>query len=377
MTAVNRVAIAGGGAAGAAAAILLAQQGISVDVFESKTSLSALGSGITLQGNALRVLAQLGVWDQVSAEGYAFDVLGLRAPGPDATIIAQIPDQRTGGPEFPATMGMYRPDLARILIERAQEVGARVHFGQMVTGFIANEDGVAVSLVDNTVEHFDLLIGADGLHSRVRELMGITTAPERTGMGIWRAFVRRPASVTHTELYYGGPCYIAGYCPTSEDSMYAYLVEKAQDRSGVSDEQAVEIMRGLSQAYHGPWDEIREDLSTASRVNYTWFTQHVVPEEWNRGRVVLIGEAAHSAPPTLAQGAAQALEDAAVLSELLLDRDAVDEALWAEFHARRLARATEVVDASVQLGTWLLEENRDANIPELMGRIGALVSEPA
>ena len=149
--------------------------------------------------------------------------------------------------------------------------------------------------------------------------------------------------------------------------MYAYLVEKAEDRAGISDDQAVEVMRGLSQAYHGPWDDFRADLSTASRVNYTWFTQHVVPDAWNRGRVVIIGEAAHSAPPTLAQGAGQALEDAVVLAELLLEREAVDQDLWDAFHARRLARATEVVEASVQLGTWLIEENRDANIPGLIG----------
>ncbi|TFV99850.1 FAD-dependent monooxygenase [Leifsonia flava] len=377
MSAVSRVAIVGGGAAGTAAAILLAKGGVTVDVFEAKPDISALGSGITLQGNALRVFAQLGIWEQVQEAGYGFDVLGLRTPGPEARILAEIPDQRTGGPEFPATVGMYRPDLARILVDRATEVGASVHFGTTVTGIASDDDGVDLTLSDGSSGRYDLVIGADGLHSRVRELIGIDVGPQRTGMGIWRAFVNRPASVTHTELYYGGPCFIAGYCPTGDDTMYAYLVEKAEDRSAVTDEQAVEIMRDLSMAYHGPWDDFRADLSTASRVNYTWFTQHVVPDAWNRGRVVIIGEAAHSGPPTLAQGAAQAVEDASVLAELLLAADDVDQHLWDAFHARRLPRAREVVEASVQLGTWLIEERRDADIPGLMGRIGALVSEPA
>ena len=154
--------------------------------------------------------------------------------------------------------------------------------------------------------------------------------------------------------------------------MYAYLVEKAEDRSGRHRRAGGRDHAGtLAGATTDRGTTSGHDLSTASRVNYTWFTQHVVPDAWNRGRVVLIGEAAHSAPPTLAQGAAQALEDAAVLAELLLDRDAVDQDLWDAFHARRLPRATEVVEASVQLGTWLLEEKRDANIPGLMGRIGA------
>jgi 2-polyprenyl-6-methoxyphenol hydroxylase-like FAD-dependent oxidoreductase len=323
------------------------------------------------------VLRDLGVWEQVQAYSYSFDLLGLRAPGPEARIVAEFPDHRTGGPDLPATVGMYRPDLARILLERARDVGVEAHFDTLVTAVRGDDLGVDVELSNGGSLRYDLVVGADGLKSAVRAMVGIDVQPRHTGMGIWRAFVRRPASVTHTELFYGGPAYIAGYCPTGEDTMYAYLVEKEHDRSGMSDQEAVEMMRELSQAYHGPWDDFRQDLSTASRVNYTWFTQHVIDGPWNRGRVVLIGDAAHSSPPTLAQGAAQALEDAAVLSELLTSRPVVDDSLWAEFHERRVARATEVVEASVQLGEWLVDGNRDAPIPALMNRIASLVSEPA
>ena len=276
-----------------------------------KPDLSALGSGITLQGNALRVFDRLGVWEQVKEAGYSFDQTGLRAPGPDAPVIAQIPDAQTGGPEYPAVAGMYRPDLARILADRATELGARIHYGTTVTSFTQDDDGVDVTLSDGSTGRYDLLIGADGLNSDIRKQLGIEVEPERTGMGIWRAFVPRPKDVTQTDLYYGGPVYIAGYCPTSEEMMYAYLVEPAQDRHLLSPEEGVQVMKELSQAYGGPWNEIRESLDDASRVNYTWFTQHVVPDAWNRGRVVIIGEAAHSCPPTIAQGAAQAAEDAA------------------------------------------------------------------
>ena len=91
MTAVTTVAIAGCGAASLAAAIPLAEAGVSVDVYELKREVSALGSGITLQGNALRALGQLGVWEQAAAEGYAFEGLTLRAPGPDAAVVAELP----------------------------------------------------------------------------------------------------------------------------------------------------------------------------------------------------------------------------------------------------------------------------------------------
>jgi hypothetical protein len=111
------VAIAGSGVAAMATAIQLAKADVEVDVFEAKPELSALGSGITIQGNALRVFDTLGVWERVRDAGYAFEGLTLRAPGPGASVIADLPEVKTGGPDYPAAMGMYRPDLARILVE--------------------------------------------------------------------------------------------------------------------------------------------------------------------------------------------------------------------------------------------------------------------
>jgi 2-polyprenyl-6-methoxyphenol hydroxylase-like FAD-dependent oxidoreductase len=125
MAAVQNVGIVGAGAAGLAAAILLADAGIQVEILEKADAPQTLGSGITLQGNALRVLRQLGVWDQVEAKGYGFSTLGLRAPDPAGTVITVLEDIRTGGDDLPATMGMYRPDLTAILRERAEKAGAR------------------------------------------------------------------------------------------------------------------------------------------------------------------------------------------------------------------------------------------------------------
>src|SRR6478736_5710928 len=365
MTAVQKVAIAGSGVAGLAAAIQLAKAGVHVELFEAKPELGALGSGISLQGNALRAFDALGAWDEIRAAGYAFEGLNLRAPGPGAPIVAELPDVKTGGPDYPAAMGMPRPALARILLEHAQKAGANVRFGARLTGLEQSEDGVEVFIDGASAGTYDLVIGADGLNSTVRELIGIQQKPEPTGMGIWRSFVSRPAEVVRSELYYGGPVYIAGYTPTGEDTMYAFLVEKAQDRVGISDEEATRIMLEESRAYDGPWNSIRADLAGGAHANYTWFTQHIVPAPWNRGNVVVIGDAAHSCPPTIAQGAAQALEDALVLTELLVARDAVDQELWDAFHSRRLPRATRVVEASVQLGQWQLDGVRDADVAGL------------
>jgi 2-polyprenyl-6-methoxyphenol hydroxylase-like FAD-dependent oxidoreductase len=374
--AVRSVLVVGAGAAGCATATLLAEAGVSVDLIDIQPDVSALGSGITLQGNALRVLRQLGVWEEVSERGFAFNTLGLRAPDREGTLLVELTDVRTGGEDLPATLGMYRPDLAGILVDRATRAGAKVRFGTTYIALTQDDTGVDVTFADGSSGRYDLVVGADGIRSWTRRQLGIQLETQSTGMGIWRVFAPRPASVSRTDLYYGGPCYIAGYCPTGETSLYAYLVEDARDRSSLSPEESLKVMRKLAAAYHGPWDDIRASMTDPSRVNYTWFESHLLDAPWHRGRVVLIGDAAHTCPPTLAQGAAQALEDAAVLAELLLTHDAISDHLWAAFTDRRVPRATKVVEASVQLGQWLLDHEQ-GDVPGLMARIAHLLTEPA
>jgi 2-polyprenyl-6-methoxyphenol hydroxylase-like FAD-dependent oxidoreductase len=376
MPAVNNVLVVGAGLAGAGTAIHLAKAGVAVDLVEIKPEIGALGSGISLQGNALRELKALGVWDQVQAAGFAFDTTGIRAPDPNGTVVAEIADAKTGGPDVPAGMGMPRPELARILVDRAIQVGVKVRLGATFTQLSQGDDGVDVTFADGSSGRYDLVVGADGIRSWTRRALGINLETRSVGMGIWRSFGPRPASVTRTDLYYGGPSYIAGYTPTGEDSLYAFIVEDAQDRSALTADEQLATMTQLSQAYHGPWDEIRESLTDPSRVNYTWFETHVLDAPWNRGRVVLIGDAAHTCPPTIAQGGAMALEDAVVLAELLTERDTLDQDLWDAFTARRFERAKTVVDASNQLAQWQLDHVQ-GDIPSLMRSIAMLTSQPA
>jgi 2-polyprenyl-6-methoxyphenol hydroxylase-like FAD-dependent oxidoreductase len=374
--AVSRVLIAGAGLAGTAAAIGLAAAGVAVDLIDIKTEVAAAGSGLTMHGNGLRELRRLGVIDAVLAAGYPFDSLGLRAPDAAGTLLAEVPDARTGGPDLPTTVGLPRPALARIMTDRAAAAGAKLRLGTSARSLAQDDSGVDVVFSDGSAERYDLVVGADGIRSATRPMIGITDEPSPTGMGIFRAFGPRPSSVTRTDLYYGGPAYIAGYCPTSEDTLYAYLVEEARDRSGQAPAMRLAAMRQLATHYHGPWDDIRATLTDPAAVSYTLFESLLVPAPWHQGRVVLIGDAAHACPPTLAQGAAQALEDAAVLTELLLTSAVLNDALWAAFTARRFNRARTVVEASCQLGQWQLDHEQ-GDVMGLITTITALITEPA
>jgi 2-polyprenyl-6-methoxyphenol hydroxylase-like FAD-dependent oxidoreductase len=378
VSAVQNVGVVGAGASGLATAILLAEAGADVVVYEAKPTLGALGSGITLQGNALRALDRLGIWEQVRARSFSFEVLGIRAPGPEAPLVAEMPDNKMGGADYPATAGMFRPDLAEIMLARAQALGASVRFGARVTAVTHADDGVTLTIATDAggeqVTH-ELVVGADGLNSAVREQIGITTRPEPNGMGIFRAFVERPPEADHTELVFGGPSYIAGFCPTGEDTMYAYLVEDKQDRQGMTPAEGSKIMAELARPYGAHWNAIHAQLEQGvERIHYTWFTSHVVAEPWNRGRVVVIGDAAHSCPPTVAQGAAQALEDALVLGDVVTRYETLSDELWAEFHERRVPRATTVVEASNQIAAWLLARER-GDVQGVHRTISDLVSQ--
>ncbi|MEU2064766.1 FAD-dependent oxidoreductase [Streptomyces sp. NPDC013455] len=368
------VLVIGGGAAGNAATVLLRRAGLTVDLVEAKDDWNATaGSGITLQGNALRVLRELGVWERVQESGFAFGSVGITAP--DGTVLHVARDVRAGGDGLPATVGMQRPRLQQILIDAVRASGARVRLGTRATDFHQDADGVTVRFTDGTEGRYDLVIAADGLSSATRAAIGITAKPEPTGMAIWRAAAPRPAGVTRTDLAYGGPAYIAGYCPTSDTTLYAYVVEANRDRASIPQETYADEMRRLASAYGGFWPEITASLTDPAKVNYTWFDRLLVEGSWHRGRVVLAGDAAHCCPPTLAQGAALSLEDAWVLAQLLTTSDTWDEALLQAYYERRISRVRPVVEASVQLGQWQLDGVRDADVPGLMGRIMTMLRE--
>lgn len=187
----RRVLVIEGGAAGNAVTLLLRRAGVEVHLIEARDDWNATaGSGITLQGNALRVLRELGVWEQVEASGYGFGSVGITAP--DGTVLHVQDDIRSGGDDLPATVGMQRPQLQRILIEAVRTSGASVRLGVTAEILDQDADGVRVRFSDGSDGRYDLVIAADGLGSTTRASLGITAKPEPTGMAIWRIAAPAP-----------------------------------------------------------------------------------------------------------------------------------------------------------------------------------------
>ncbi|MDX2548900.1 FAD-dependent oxidoreductase [Streptomyces sp. WI04-05B] len=368
----KKVLVIGGGMSGNVLTVLLRRAGIDVDLVEIKPDWNVRGSGITLQGNALRVLRETGVWDEVREHGFGFDTLGMAAP--DGTVFHVGEVVRTGGDELPATLGMQRPVLQRILIEAVRASGANVRLGTGTEIVDQDDASVTVRFSDGTEGRYDLVVAADGLNSTTRAAIGIDDKPEPTGMAIWRTPAPRPAGVRRSDLTFGGPCFIAGYTPTSENTIYAILVERSRDRATIPPETYAREMRRLAEGYGGVWEEIRESITDPAQVNYTWFDQLLVKGSWHRGRVILIGDAAHCCPPTMALGAAMALEDAWVLAQILTEGPPWDTETLTRYYERRIDRVRMVVDASVRIGQWQLDGVR-GDLPGLIDPIMATLRE--
>ena len=346
---VTSALVVGGGITGSVLALALANRGVRVDLVELSPVWRGVGHGITVQGNALAALAKVGVLDEVLDRGVPFNQLRMRQA--DGTLIAEVPTPRTGGPGLPATLGALRSDLQDVLCARVYAAGVTVRLGLTVRGLAQDAHRAYAEFSDGSTGRYDLVIGADGIRSAVRAMLGIATTPQPTGMSIWRVVADRPAEMDCAEVYYGGPRYKAGYSPISAGKCYAYILDTDGALRDFGHHPAWRLMRERSAGYGGAWAKIRETIGPDSNVSHTRIEWLLVPDPWFRGRIIVIGDAAHACPPLIAQGAAMCAEDAVVLADLVTGDRPLEAALPA-FMARRLDRVDLVVRNSMRLVRW-------------------------
>ncbi|MBK6885231.1 MAG: FAD-dependent monooxygenase [Tetrasphaera sp.] len=374
-SAVSKVLVIGGGVTGTMVSLALSQKGADVVLVERNADLTAIGHGITLQGNALKAFQDVGVIDEVLEHGFPFAHLRMRSA--DGHVIMEIPTPPMGGPGLPGTAGAMRSDLATILRNAVVAAGVDVRLATTVESLDDGGDGVTATLSDGSTVEADLVIGADGIRSRTREMIGIQAEVRPVGMGIWRVVAPRPEEMDCSELYYGGPKYKAGYTPISPDHCYAFLLEENLDRSFIGEHPNGHVMKEHGQGYGGTWGRIRDALPDDAIVNYQWIETVCVEEPWHRGRVVVIGDAAHACPPLIAQGAAMCAEDAVVLADELTKTDDLPAAL-SSFMARRFPRVKMVLDNSLLLAEWEMHPDTPGADPgRIMGQTLHALCEPA
>jgi 2-polyprenyl-6-methoxyphenol hydroxylase-like FAD-dependent oxidoreductase len=362
---VSSVLVVGGGITGSMLALALARRGVRVDLAEISPRWHGVGHGITVQGNLLAALDQVGVLGAVIDRGVPFNQLRMRQA--DGTLIAEVPTPRTGGPALPATLGALRSDLQAVLCDHVYAAGVTVRLGLSARAITQDSQQAYVEFTDGSTGRYDLVVGADGIRSAVRAMLGITTVPRPSGMSIWRVVAARPPEMDCAEVYYGGPRYKAGYSPISADQCYAYLLDVDGTLGDFGAGAAWQLMYERSEGYGGTWGKIRETIGADSDVSHTRVEWLLVDKPWFRGRAIVIGDAAHACPPLIAQGAAMCAEDAVVLAELVAGGLPLEQALPA-FMTRRMPRVELVVRNSMQLVRWEmgLEPHTEADVAATM-----------
>ena len=311
-----KVIIVGGGLGGTAAALALHRRGIEVEVYEKATELSEIGAGLNVSPNALKALRYLGVEEPAIAVGVQSVEQVIRSFR-SGRVIAR--PKRTGDIEArygASFLTIHRADLLDVLLAPLPE--RIIHLGAACTG-IENRDGAAVAhFADGRSVEADIVVGADGIHSAVRDSLFGEAAPRFTGCICWRGLVPRDALADprHAEdmtAWWGPHGHVVHY-PVRRGELVNFVAHF--DSDGWTEESWThECDRSeLMETYAG-WNRNLLSLIEASEKYYKWALYDRDPlENWTSGRVTLLGDSAHPMLPYLGQGACMAIEDSCILA---------------------------------------------------------------
>lgn len=340
--------VVGGGISGLAAGVALGRRGWRVRVLERSVRFTEVGAGISLWPNALRAFDRVGVGERIRA--FAAPELHAGIRNPSGGFLTRT-DPAEIHRRFGTILMLHRADLLAVLLEATAELAGGMDGGLAEAGV---EVGTVVSTPDRAevhhaggVESADLIIGADGIHSTVRRTLWPSASPPRyVGYTAWR-FVTPPLSISDAGETWGAGSRF-GYASLSDGRVYAYATANTPKGEAAGDELAA------LRARFGDWHEPIPSLLAAAPtvLRHDLYELPDLPS-YVRGRVALVGDAAHAMTPNLGQGACQAVEDVATLVTLL-DRYEIPEALH-RYDALRRRHTQAVVRRSRtagRLGQW-------------------------
>ena len=364
---VRKALVVGGGIGGMAAAIRLAERGAAVDLVDIDPDWRVHGAGITITGPTLRAYGRLGLLDRIAAEGAITS--GARVLRYDGTWLHDM-DEPALEAGLPATGGIMRPVLHRIMQDRVRALNVPVQLGVTVHALANARDGVDVTFIDGSKKRYDLVVGADSIFSGVRALafphMG---QPDFTGQGCWRISMQRPPDFDRGEFYFGHR-YPAGITACGPDTAYLWMLTEDRGIGRIPDSQLYQRLRQYLADFGGNAGWMRDHMTAQTWINYRPLQAAIQPRPWSNGRIVLLGDAVHATTPHLASGAGMAVESAIVLADELAEPGRSVEAALAAYEERRFERCRDVVETSVAVGALQLAGGDPAQIGGMIG--GAL-----
>ncbi|HEV2425316.1 MAG TPA: FAD-dependent monooxygenase [Terriglobia bacterium] len=328
MVNLERTLIVGGGIAGLTLASALSQRGFKAELVERNPVWQAVGAGIAVQPNGMRVLRALGMGEAVRKAGTLIRHWGFCDQQQE--VLCEIDLQALWGDVGPF-IGIERTELHEVLVEGAAAVRHRL--GTSLSSLTQQPDSVSVAFSDGSTGDYDLVVGADGISSTVRGLALTNISPADLGAMNWRSIAPiRPHGLGALRFMLGDRCFF-GLCPVGDGQTYGFgYVMEPRFRDPL--EGRLERLRSRFAGFGSLVQEYLASLKRDDQVHCSAM-QWVDVDEWYAGRVVLIGDAAHASSPLMGQGGCMAMEDAYVLAELLHSEDTLDTALRAYVDRRK------------------------------------------
>ena len=356
------IAVVGAGMGGLAVAATLRRVGIDVQVYEQASRFARIGAGIQMMPNSMKVLRGIGIEERLRQTSFApYSHLNRIGDTGEVTRELPMPESLYNAPYLCMHRAELHDALASVL------PGDIIHLGKKLTGLDQAAGRVTLAFADGTRASADAVIGADGVHSVVRDIIVGPDAPIHRGRIAYRAVF--PASLMDRDIgrsrtkWWGTDRHIVIYYTTKARSEVYFVTSVPEPGDWITQESwsAKGDVNELRAAYDGFHEDVRAVLGACPDCHKWAILEREPLPRWSDGRVVLLGDAAHPMTPYMAQGAATSIEDAAVLARCLEAVDGDDiEGAFKRYEAHRKPR-TSVVQAISSANTWMKEGNADTS----------------
>jgi salicylate hydroxylase/6-hydroxynicotinate 3-monooxygenase len=354
------IAIVGAGMGGLAVAATLRRFGMAAQVYEQAPRFARIGAGIQMMPNSMKVLREIGIEPRLRQVSFApHSHLNRIGDTGEVTRELPMPESLYGAPY----LCMHRADLHDALLSALP--AESIHLGKRLAGLDTRAGGVVLTFADGSTAQTDAVIGADGVHSLVRDLIVGPDAPLHKGRIAYRAvfasnLMDRDIGRSRTK-WWGSDRHIVIYYANSERSEVYFVTSVPEPVEWLTRESwsAKGDVNELRRAYAGFHPDVRAVLDACPDCHKWAILEREPLARWSDGRVALLGDACHPMTPYMAQGAATAIEDAAVLARCL---DAVGgediEGAFHRYEAHRKPR-TSLIQAISSANTWMKEGSSD------------------
>ncbi len=355
------IAIVGAGMGGLAAAATLRRCGMAVQVYEQAPRFARIGAGIQMMPNSMKVLRQIGIEQRLRRVAFApHSHLNRVWDTGEVTRELPMPESLYGAPY----LCMHRADLHGALL--AALPAELIHLGKKLVGLDQARPQVALTFADGSRAQADAVVGADGVHSVVRDIIIGPDAPLHNGRIAYRAVFAsalmhgREIGPSRTK-WWGGDRHIVIYYTNAARSELYFVTSVPEPAEWLTRESwsAKGDVQELRNAYVGFHPDVRAVLEACPDCHKWAILEREPLARWSDGRVVLLGDACHPMTPYMAQGAATAIEDAAVLARCLEATGGEDiEGAFRRYEAHRKPR-TSLIQAISSANTWMKDGNSD------------------